>query len=100
MVQRVLRGGAAGMVAALALAGSAGAAPPMQPWPGGSSVVPVDQANALGAQVSGLEYDDTSHSPTRGVMYAVDDDNSLLLQLKWNGAEWVKDADWKLFYPD
>lgn len=76
-----------------------------QPWPGSQSVSTVDQAGVLGGDVSGLDYEG-SGSAKPGVLWAVDNGNSLLHRLVWDGAQWVRDTtnNWGagkgLRYPD
>ena len=59
--------------------GAANACPAIvpQPWPGSASVTTVDPAGALGADVSGLDYEGTG-TTTPGVLWAVDNGNSLM----------------------
>ncbi|HYI37575.1 MAG TPA: hypothetical protein VEX39_13250, partial [Thermoleophilaceae bacterium] len=74
--------------------GAANSCPPplvTEPWPGSASVTTVDQANVLGTDVSGLEYEG-SGSASPGVLWAVDNGNSLLLRLVWDGIQWVRDT--------
>jgi hypothetical protein len=73
--------------------GAAHSCPPAlvtQPWPGSQSVTTVDQANVLGADVSGLDYEGSGTS-SPGVLWAVDNGNGLLLRLLWDGSQWVRD---------
>ena len=63
----------------------------MQPWPGSASVTTVDQADVLGADVSGLEYEG-SGTQSPGVLWAVDNGGSLMQRLVWDGTQWVRDA--------
>jgi hypothetical protein len=58
-------------------------------------VTTVDQTDALGPDVSGLDYEG-SGSATPGVLWAVDNGEGLLLRLVWNGTQWVRDTtnDW------
>ena len=67
--------------------------PPLitEPWPGSATVTTVDQANVLGTDVSGLDYEG-SGSANPGVLWAVDNGNSLLLRLVWDGIQWVHDT--------
>ena len=67
--------------------------PPLvtQPWPGAAAVSTVDQTGVLGSDVSGLDYEG-SGSATPGVLWAVDNGNSTMLRMLWNGAEWVRDT--------
>ncbi|MFJ2632416.1 lamin tail domain-containing protein [Streptomyces sp. NPDC087422] len=75
------------------------------PWPGGSSVTTVDDANVFGTNLSGLAYEG-SGGPTPGVLWAVRNGPSTLYRLEWDGAKWAPDtADgWSagkaLRYPD
>lgn len=62
-----------------------------QTWPGSASVTPADQTLALGADNSGLDYEGTGTS-VPGVLWVVDNGNSLLRRLLWNGSEWVADT--------
>jgi len=62
-----------------------------RPWPGSASVTTVDQAGVLGGDNSGLDYEGTG-TRTPGVLWAVDNGNSLLRKLLWNGSQWVADT--------
>ncbi len=81
--------------------------PPLvtEAWPGGASVTAVDQTNVLGTDVSGLAHEG-SGSALPGVLWAVDNGDSELLRLVFNGTEWVHDTTngWAagkgLRYPD
>jgi hypothetical protein len=79
---------AATAVLCLALAGPAAA---QAPWPGGNAVSTVDVAKALGDDVSGLYYQN-SGTAAPGVMWTVDNGNSRMDRLVFNGAAWVKDT--------
>ncbi|WP_209021839.1 lamin tail domain-containing protein [Nocardioides sp. 503] len=60
------------------------------PWPGGSAVTTVDEAGALGGDVSGLAYEG-SGSAERGVLWAVNNGDGVLERLVWDGARWGRD---------
>jgi hypothetical protein len=62
-----------------------------QPWPGSASVTIVDGATNLSDDTSGLVYEGTG-TTTKGVLWAVDNGNSLLVRYIWNGTLWVRDS--------
>jgi len=73
-------------------------------WPGDNDTRTVDAAGALGANVSGLVYEDNGSAPA--VLWAVRNDPSTLLRLVASGGVWVSDpsggwlAGRPLRYPD
>jgi hypothetical protein len=75
------------------------------PWPGSQTVTTVDVQNALGGDVSGLHYEN-SGTTAPGVLWTVDNGNSRMDRLVWNGAAWARDTTngWSagktLRYPD
>src|SRR4051794_692615 len=81
------------------------AAPPTRAWPGSQSVKTVDEADPLGGDLSGLDYEGTG-SAKPGVLWAVDNGNNILRRLLWDGTKWVDDTTngWTvgkgLRYPD
>lgn len=68
------------------------AAPPASgaAWPGGNDVAVADAADALGGDVSGLAYQG-SGSSAPGVMWAVDNGDSKLQRLIFDGTLWSPD---------
>jgi hypothetical protein len=79
------------VTAAALCASNAWSAVATQFWPGSASVATVDPAGALGGDVSGLDYEGTG-TPTPGVLWAVDNSDSFLVRLLWNGTNWVRDT--------
>lgn len=75
-------------LATTALAVPSFAADPPVAWPGASTTTTVDVAGSLDDELSGLAYDGTS-SATRGTLWAVDNGDSRLFKLRWNGTAWV-----------
>jgi hypothetical protein len=61
------------------------------PWPGSASVTFADPVSILGADVSGLDYQGTG-TAARGVLFDVDNSNSRMDRLVWNGTLWVRDT--------
>jgi hypothetical protein len=59
-------------------------------WPGGSTVSVADDVNVFNTDLSGLAYQ-PSGSSAPGVLWAVDNGNSLLQRLIYDGTKWTPD---------
>jgi hypothetical protein len=77
----------------------------LAPWPGANATVIVDQAHQFSGNLSGLSYDPaTSAGPA--VLWAVQNGQSTLYRLLWNGTTWAStttdgwSAGKALHYPD
>jgi hypothetical protein len=69
------------------------------PWPGGSTITPVDIDTFVNDNLSGLTYE-ASGTSTPGVMWAVLNNPGTLYRLTFDGVHWVPSATWTLKYPD